>query len=372
MKKLILSTAMCASLVFAASNPSKLYDYEITPFGSLILNDTKELKDDSYFNVGISIAKNINDDFFNQIELSYIRSDSVDYKNNQETNFNRIFLNAIKRYGITKRLDFYGLMGIGHTDVSKEYGDNKDSFGFDWGVGLRYDIPYYGIALKTDLRHIYSLSSKNNDLVYTFGIGMPLGKRYEEKIEAKVPLVKEEVKVEVPKVDGDDDNDGVANSKDRCPNTLPGVPVDRFGCELDDDQDGVVNRLDRCPDTSPGMKVNEQGCVATIDLKINFDFASAKIKNDYEKVLEDFADILKENPKLRATIEAHTDSIGTESNNQRLSQRRANSAVKALINLGIDKSRLTAIGHGENQPIATNETNSGRAKNRRVTGLINQ
>jgi len=374
MKKLILASALCTSLVFAASNPSNQYSYEVTPFAAGILSDSKvDLSDDNYFNGGIAVAKNLDDSIIDQIELGFMRSQSTEYKTGGNTNMNRLFLNAIKKYGLSERWSAYGLAGLGNQDVSQEAGDNEDSMFFNWGIGLKYDIPYYGIALKGDVRHLLSFKNTRNDVMYTLGIAMPLGKKYNEKIAPKVPVVTEEkIAPKVPVVDGDDDNDGVLNSKDLCPNTLPGVVVDKNGCEVDDDNDGVVNRLDKCPGTSPGVKVNAEGCVATIDLKVNFDTNSSEIKGRYNSIITEFANILKENKNANATIEAHTDSRGSDSYNESLSQRRADSAVKALEEQGIDSSRLKAIGYGETQPIATNATSEGRAQNRRVTGLINQ
>jgi OOP family OmpA-OmpF porin len=182
----------------------------------------------------------------------------------------------------------------------------------------------------------------------------------------------EEAMIIAPIVDGDDDNDGVLNSKDLCPESLPGAVVNENGCELDDDNDSVVNRLDKCPNTSEGVTVNADGCVATVNLNINFDTMSAKIKDTYNGDLADFANLLNANTELKATIEAHTDSKGSAAYNQRLSEKRAASAVNALEALNISGNRLQAIGYGETQPIATNDTVEGRAENRRVTALINQ
>ncbi|MGA1931920.1 OmpA family protein [Arcobacter sp. YIC-464] len=373
MKKLIFASVISSSLLFAASNPSNEYGYEVTGYAAGILSDSSnKLKDDNYLNGGLSIAKNLDNMMIDQVELGFIRSQSVEYKSGSNTNMNRIFLNAVKKYGITDKLSAYGLAGLGNQDVSQELGENEDSIFFNWGAGLRYDIPYYGIAVKGDLRHLYSFENSRNDFMYTLGLAMPLGKKYNEPIVAKIPVVEEEEIKPVVVEDKDDDRDGVLNSKDLCPNTLPGVEVDKNGCELDDDKDGVVNRLDLCPDTSKGVKVNESGCVATVDLKINFDYNSADVKDMYENQISSFSKILKENSNLSATIEAHTDSKGSEKYNEILSLRRANSIVKELIKTGIEASRLTAVGYGETRPIATNDTAEGRAQNRRVTGLINQ
>lgn len=374
MKKILLTSALCASIVFAASSPSKDYNYEVTPFAAGILSDSKaNLADDHYANAGISIAKNLQNSFIDQVELAIMRSDTLKYKgSNTNTNMNRVFLNAVKMLPLTEKLSAYGLIGAGYQDVTQEMRDNDDSAVLNYGLGWRYDLPYYGIAVKGDARHLFSINDKENDIMYTLGLAMPLGKKYSENIVAKVPVIEEPIAPVAPIVDGDDDNDGVLNSKDLCPNSLPGAVVNENGCENDDDNDGVLNRLDKCPNTSEGVTVNAEGCVATFNLNINFAYNSDRINTEYNEKLQEFAAMLQENPKLNATIEAHTDSKGSEKYNQNLSEKRAASTVKALENLNISPERLQSIGYGETQPIASNDTEEGRKANRRVTGLINQ
>jgi outer membrane protein OmpA-like peptidoglycan-associated protein len=100
---------------------------------------------------------------------------------------------------------------------------------------------------------------------------------------------------------------------------------------------------------------------------IYFDFDKSTIKPESRPALEDAAKMLKENPTISVEIQGHTDSKGSDSYNLSLSDRRAASVVLYLVqNLGIDHSRLTSRGYGESMPIATNDTDSGRALNRRV------
>lgn len=374
MKNILFTSVLCASSIFAASNYSSDYSYEVTPFVSGILTDSKAgLKDDNYFNGGISLGKNIQESFIDQIEIIYMRSDSLEYENsNGNTNLNRAFVNAVKRFAITDRFAAYGLAGLGYQDVTQELGNFEDSPIFNYGLGLRYDIPYYGIAVKGDIRHLITTKDTQNDFMYTLGLAMPLGKKNSDLVAAKIPIVVQEIPEEA--IDGDDDKDGVLNSKDLCPNTLAGVKVDKDGCEVknDDDKDGVLNKFDKCPNTSAGVKVNKDGCVDVINLNINFDNNSAVIKNEYKKNLETFANILKQNKSLTAVIEAHTDDKGSDAYNQNLSDRRAVSVINALKALDINTSRLKSIGYGESQPIATNDTEAGKAINRRVTALVNQ
>jgi outer membrane protein OmpA-like peptidoglycan-associated protein len=105
---------------------------------------------------------------------------------------------------------------------------------------------------------------------------------------------------------------------------------------------------------------------------INFDFNKSNIKPEFEPVLDEAARILQENPAVQVSVEGHTDSIGSEAYNQRLSERRANAVKHYLVAHGAAASRLDAVGRGESQPVAPNKTPDGkdnpegRAMNRRV------
>ena len=91
-----------------------------------------------------------------------------------------------------------------------------------------------------------------------------------------------------------------------------------------------------------------------------------------ENKITQFANMMKENKSITAVIEAHTDSKGSDSYNQTLSERRAVSVVNSLKSYGIESTRLRAVGYGESQPIASNDNEEGKAQNRRVTALLNQ
>lgn len=351
MKKVLISSLCSSLIVFAASNPSKEYSYEITPFVAGILTDSKAgLDDKNYFNAGISLGKNLDDTFIDQIEVAYLRSDNLKYKDSiGTTHVNRLFLNAVKNFPLDDKLSAYALAGVGYQDVTHEAFEHKDSALLNYGLGLRYDIPYYGISVKSDVRHLIATQNTSSDVMYTLGLAMPLGKKYSEDIKATVPIINEEKKEIVPK---------------EIEKTLV-LPQD-------DDNDGVINKLDKCPNTTKGVKVNAEGCVETINLNINFDNNSAIIKNVYNEKLVSFAKIMQENKNLTAVIEAHTDSKGSDSYNQTLSNQRAISVVNALKKYNINSSRLKAVGYGETQPIASNDTEEGKAQNRRVTALLNQ
>ncbi len=99
---------------------------------------------------------------------------------------------------------------------------------------------------------------------------------------------------------------------------------------------------------------------------VHFDFDKAGIRSDSVATLREAANTLKENPSVHVVIEGHSDSQGTEDYNQRLSLRRAESVKDYLVKLGVAADRLTVRGKGESQPVASNDTEEGRAENRRV------
>jgi len=99
---------------------------------------------------------------------------------------------------------------------------------------------------------------------------------------------------------------------------------------------------------------------------INFEVNSAKLTSASYSYLDRFVDFLKDNPKVKLEISGHTDNTGLESYNQKLSERRAKAVVDYLVSKEISEDGLTAKGYGSKQPIESNETEEGRAKNRRV------
>ncbi len=99
---------------------------------------------------------------------------------------------------------------------------------------------------------------------------------------------------------------------------------------------------------------------------VHFDFDKYNVKKLYVPDLDQHVAFLSANPSSPVTVEGHTDSIGSDQYNQRLSERRANSVRKYLIENGIASSRIRIVGYGEQRPIADNKTNEGRAINRRA------
>lgn len=109
--------------------------------------------------------------------------------------------------------------------------------------------------------------------------------------------------------------------------------------------------------------LNKQGFIA---LDIHFDTGSAVIKPESQPIVDQIVALLKANPQLKISVEGHTDNVGTPQSNQTLSEARAGAVLEAIVKQGIDRGRLRAAGFGQNNPVADNRSEEGRAKNRRV------
>jgi outer membrane protein OmpA-like peptidoglycan-associated protein len=167
----------------------------------------------------------------------------------------------------------------------------------------------------------------------------------------------------------DDDKDGVPNYRDACADTPLNVNVGGAGCEWDSDNDGVVDSKDLCAGTPPGLPVEPMGClvVEVITLEgVYFKTGSDLLNDNAKKMLRSIAQTLKNNPRMRIEIAGHTDNTGSDDVNRNLSIRRANSAKQQLVDLGVSASTLTVKGYADSKPVISNETNEGRAANRRV------
>lgn len=179
----------------------------------------------------------------------------------------------------------------------------------------------------------------------------------------------------------DSDKDGVADNLDRCPNTSVGVKVDQFGCPIDSDGDGVADNLDKCPNTPRGVEVNLEGCplqketvvIVKHDLEslvlsgdTNFESNKAKLLPSAYAALEDLLTTMKDHPEYKWEIGGYTDGVGSVNYNLKLSKQRAQAIADYLVSKGVKRTNLKIVGYGKASPIASNDTEEGRAMNRRV------
>ncbi len=140
------------------------------------------------------------------------------------------------------------------------------------------------------------------------------------------------------------------------------------------------DHLDQCPGTLPGVQVDEKGCEIVIappptgvsldklvlSSETSFEFNSAQLKPAAYPELDKLLEQMKKYPMSRWRIEGHTDNVGTEDGNVKMSKMRAESVLNYFVSRGIPQGRFEVVGLGSRQPVADNATPEGRSKNRRV------
>lgn len=235
--------------------------------------------------------------------------------------------------GEGNRVRPYLAFGMGEIDIDAGAFDTVETTA-NAGAGVRWMLtPRFGARLEA--RMLHSLDENENDFLFSAGLNYYFGKVSEPAAPA------------APPAPVDSDGDGVTDDRDKCPGTAPGTRVDSDGCPLPVAQ------------------------VASIKLKVNFDFDSTEVKEHYFADIGELAAFLERFDDLQVDVEGHTDSVGPENYNQKLSQRRAQAVIDLLVNQhGISANRLEAVGYGESRPVASNDTEAGRAENRRVMATL--
>ena len=334
MKKTLFSLAALASLAFAAPTA---YNYEVTPtIGGVLPEGNLDLKQQLTY--GLRFGINLDNTIINQVELGYDRSDNVDYKagRTDSTDFNRYYANLVKEYKITPEAALYALVGLGYEEVTNAQLENRDSMFAQYGGGVKYWVTD-SFALKAEVRHAIKFQGGDNNMFYSLGFTIPFGAK-----SAPVAVVKPEPKPApvVVKAPVDSDGDGVYDDKDKCPNTPKGTVVDT------------------------------DGCPKIIRLHVQFDFDKSTVKPAFMPEIQKVADFMKQNPGYSVVLEGHTDSKGSDAYNMKLSDQRAKAVAKALESLGVSAAKVTTEAFGESKPVATNDTDAGRAENRRVDAVF--
>ena len=169
----------------------------------------------------------------------------------------------------------------------------------------------------------------------------------------------------------DSDGDGVGDFDDDCP-TLAGMPKYN-GCP-DSDNDGINDKLDKCPYAAgpassngcPEVKEEVRQVLKRAAQSVKFNTGTSVLQAESYKILNEVVKIMNENPEYNIEISGHTDSKGKDEINQIISENRAKSCYEYLVAQGIDPKRLTYKGYGKTRPIASNDTEEGKAQNRRT------
>lgn len=253
-----------------------------------------------------------------------------------------------KRLKATDRLSPILGLGAGVVDLT-HYAPENLKLGLKARAGVEYALTNcLSLGLNLDYQHVNKM---------LFAANLPSGNIHVLAARAgltwyfgtakQAPATTQAAPVAAAVVDGDSDNDGVKNSKDKCPGTAAGVEVNAYGCAKEEK--------------------------AEVKLNINFSLGKSEVDHNYDNDLKDIAAFMSEHPKTKIEIQGHTDSTGSKIINDKLSQARANSVRNYLVNdLKVDSSRITAKGYGSSSPVANNATKEGQATNRRVIAVITE
>jgi len=327
----VLILLSCASGALAENKAGQI---TLTPFwGGHIFDKDQNL--DKYGRTGgLGIGYNLTDNWGLEALFNYSTTNAKEiFDPNTATTIPKDDAHAIMgrleaQYnitGISDRLVPFLAVGAGAVKVDSDQAgfDSNTDFLLDYGGGLKlYLTP--AIALRGDIRHaiVFPKDDPNDNdyfsnVLYTVGLMFALGG-------------KEEVKEEV------------------APPPPPPAPAPEVKEEV----------------APPPPPKEEQG--AYVFRNIYFDFDKSTIKPESEPILDEVSDFLKANPNMKMEIQGHTDSKGTAAYNLKLSDRRAASVKAYLVKNGIAADRLTTKGYGLSKPVASNDTEEGRAKNRRV------
>jgi len=425
-KILLIPTLFSASLAFAGSQIeiTPLVGYNIADKSTNLPNYTIAGGELQYNGFNFPIKPEISFLY----SIADYEDDFLNYVNNADTNVMRFALNGV--YEFNKLGFFKPLVkaGAGYETMDSAYNGNNDGSGFiDAGLGAK--IPFTDmIALKLESIYMvkYNDARYDSNIALLAGLNITLGSNSKNQTtqvdydmdndgiidsmdecmstpantlvnDSGCAVVTNETKstqepkiVEEPivtkHIDDDIDGDGIKDSIDKCMKTPLGTDVATNGCKIDadSDNDGIKDSIDKCMRTPEGTEVANNGCASQEyvvndgiediseskseieKLTIRFGYKYSELTAQSEKNVNKLVSYLKANPSININITGHTDSIASHKYNEKLSLTRANTIKGILVDKGISSNRMTTVGMGETNPIATNMYEAGRAQNRRI------
>ncbi|MDD5460654.1 MAG: OmpA family protein [Methylococcales bacterium] len=313
--------------------------FYVAPFGTFI-QPGGDRKSDNGWGGGMGFGKMLNEHFNVELKGFYQNLHGGTYGGSDMTGG----IAEAQYYIFRDKFSPYTVIGLGGMNTSHNYGSGASFIG-EAGAGFTYEVSD-NFLVRSDVRYRYNQNFNANlqpgtnefhDMVVNLGFVVPFGPK----------PVAHEVVAEAPPAP---------------------TPVAAADCStMDDDNDGINNCDDLCPNTLPGVKVSIKGCWI-VDVK--FDNDKAIVKPEYFANLDQTAAEIKSHPELQIEIQGHTSKTGGFKHNMKLSERRA-LAVKNYLVDGTHSPNLTTKGYGWTRPIDTNDTEEGRANNRRVQLEVN-
>jgi len=331
MKKILGISVVVASL-FATNNG---YEVGVGMGRDYISNAPINNNNFGNIEIGKYLSKN------NILKLEFEKSEKTNVNTQNET-LTRTLLNIEHCFDNETKFTPYVFVGTGYQWVSGAYNNEIVA---DAGVGVKYAIDN---TLSTFAQTRFLRDFANNDNHKSFLIGVEYKFGQTQPLQKVEPIQKPKPKpIQKPK-----------------PKPIQKPVV------LDSDNDGVIDSMDKCPNTPAGVKVDKNGCPVSFNFDITFKNNSSKIQPQFMSKIQKFALFLKNNPAYKAEIEGYTDNKGSKIYNEVLSLKRAKAVYLELIKLGVDKKRLSFVGYGDKNPIASNKTKEGRIKNRRAIAKL--
>ena len=318
-------------------------------FGHYAFNTEVDVESDNFYSFGLGYQF----DSPWAIELVYLQVESEAQAGNDNVDVDQIRLDALYGFERNQHLQPYLAFGIGERESATSF-LKKDETVVNFGGGLKYFVTTK-LSLRGDVRMINSVDEENTDLAYSVGLQYTFGKSRSKQSglalqEATSITTSAEYQSEnanAINTDADDDNDGVVNSLDQCPNSEAGANIDTMDCS-------VITQSH------------------SIKLDIKFANNSSSILQDNFDEIEKVAQFMNQYHQAKVVVEGHTDDSGDTLYNLTLSEQRANAVAELLIvKYGIDSARVTAKGLGESSPLVDASTENYRTINRRVVAVLN-
>ena len=335
--------ALAATAAHAADETGKWY---VTPQAGYLWADSDRFVDDDLY-YGFGIGKHLSPEW--SLELNGVGGNYDAETGSGDLDITAFSIDALRVFARASRVSPFLSIGVGYIEDKPNVGPDFGSALAQAGAGLLIDVAEnssgsFLFQLRPEVKARWDfIDERPNDhfVDYLAGIGFQFAWGSPRPAPAPAAAV---------------------------PTPPPPPPEPK-----DSDGDGVLDPADQCPDTPRGAAVDALGCPrkGSVTLKgVNFEFNSARLTGESRPILDEVAADLEKHPRLKVELEGHTDSVGADAYNLKLSQQRADAVREYLISQGVAATQLTARGFGESRPLANNNTADGRAENRRVAMAV--